>query len=80
MGPAYAPAAGDPPLVCGTPPILGMLALQDMIALIAEAGMDAVRAKSVALTEYAIELVDELLAPARLALASPRDPPRAAAT
>ena len=51
-----------------------MLAMRDMIALIDEAGIDAVRAKSVALTEYAIGLVDELLPHA--VLASPRDAAR----
>ena len=35
-------------------------------------GLDAIRAKSIALTEYAIELVDSELPDARLA--SPRDP------
>ena len=34
------------------------------------------RAKSVALTAYAVELADELLAPLGVSLASPRDPDR----
>lgn len=72
MGPSYAPAAGIRRLLSGTPPILGMLGLEDMLDLIAEAGMDAVRAKSVALTEYAVALVDRDLPEVRLA--SPRDP------
>ena len=46
-----------------------------MLDLVEEAGIDAVRAKSVALTAYAVELADELLAPlgrrARLARATP---------
>jgi len=71
MGQGYEPAAGIRSLLSGTPPIIGMLAMQDMIALIDEVGIDAVRAKSVALTEFAIELVDTLLPDARLA--SPRD-------
>jgi kynureninase len=53
-----------------------MLAMQDMLALLEEVGMPAVRAKSVALTTYAVELADELLAPLGVALASPRDPDR----
>lgn len=72
MGPSYAPAAGIRRLLSGTPPILGMLGLEDMLDLIAEAGMDAVRAKSVALTEYAVALVDRDLPEVRIA--SPRDP------
>jgi kynureninase len=74
MGPSYAPAEGVRRFLSGTPPIVGMIALQDMLALIDEAGIDAVRAKSVALTSYAVDVADELLAPAGVVLASPRDP------
>jgi kynureninase len=76
MGPAYAPAAGIRRFLSGTPPIVGMLAVQDMLELIDEAGIDAVRAKSVALTEYAVAVADELLAPAGVVLASPAEPER----
>jgi len=72
MGQGYEPADGIRRFVSGTPPIIGMLAMRDMIALIDEVGLDAVRAKSVALTEFAIALVDELLPDA--VLASPRNP------
>ena len=72
MAPGYTPAAGIPRLVSGTPPVLGMLPMQDMISLLAEAGIDAVRAKSVALTEYALTAVDALLAPYGVVVASPR--------
>ena len=74
MGQGYEPADGIRGFTSGTPPIVGMLAMRDMIALIDSVGIDAVRAKSVALTEYAVALVDELLPAARLA--SPRDPDR----
>ena len=60
MGQGYEPADGITRMLSGTPPIIGMLAMRDMIALIDEAGIDAIRAKSVALTSYAIELADEL--------------------
>jgi kynureninase len=76
MGPEYAPAAGIRRFLSGTPPVIGMLAIQDMLALIGEAGMDAVRAKSVALTSYAVDLADGVLAAAGVGLASPRDPER----
>jgi len=72
MGQGYEPAAGIGRVLSGTPPVIGMLAMQDMIALIDEAGLDAVRAKSIALTSYAVELADELLPDALLS--SPRDP------
>ena len=74
MGPDYAPVAGIRRFLSGTPPIVGMLAVQDMLALIDEVGMPAVRGKSVALTTYAVELADELLAPLGVELSSPRDP------
>ncbi len=74
MGPGYQPAAGIRGWLSGTPPIVGMQAIRDMLALIDEVGIAAVRAKSVALTTFAIELVDELLPDA--VLASPRDPER----
>ena len=74
MGPDYAPAEGIRRFLSGTPPIVGMLAMQDMLAVLDEAGMPAVRAKSLGLTEYAVQLADELLAPLGAVLASPRDP------
>jgi kynureninase len=74
MGPTYAPAAGIRRFLSGTPAIVGMLALQDMLELVDEAGMPAVRAKSVALTTYAIEVADALLADRGVVVASPRDP------
>lgn len=76
MGPTYAPAEGIRRFLSGTPPIVGMLALQDMLALVEEVGMAAVREKSVALTEHAIGLSDELLAPSGVEVASPRDASR----
>ena len=42
--------------------------------MIEEAGMPALRAKSVALTEFAITVADEWLAPLGVTLASPSDP------
>jgi len=74
MGPGYVPAAGIRRLISGTPPILGMAPIQDMVSLIERAGMPAVRAKSVALTEYVVQVADESLAPLGVTLASPRDP------
>ena len=71
MGPSYAPAAGIRRMLSGTPPVVGMLALQDMLALLSEVGMDAVRAKSVGLTEHAITVAADLLPDTTLA--SPRD-------
>ena len=74
MGQGYTAAAGIRGFLSGTPPIVAMQPMRAMIALIGEVGMDAVRAKSVALTEHAIALVDELLPEATLS--SPREPDR----
>jgi kynureninase len=76
MGPTYTPTRGIRRFHSGTPPVISMLAIEDMVDLIEEAGIDAVRAKSEALTAYALELADELLAPMGATLASPRDPAR----
>ncbi|MBM6621694.1 aminotransferase class V-fold PLP-dependent enzyme [Micrococcaceae bacterium RIT802] len=73
MTAAYEPAGNIRRFITGTPPILAMQPLKDMVELISEAGMDAVRAKSVALTEHAIRLADERLVPLGARLASPRD-------
>ena len=76
MGPTYEPAKGVRRFLSGTPPVVGMLAVADMVSVIAEAGIEAVREKSVALTEYAVEVAAELLDPLGVELASPRDPAR----
>ena len=73
MGPAYVPAAGIRRFVSGTPPVTGMLPMQDMLDLVAEVGLPAIRAKSVALTSFATALVDEVLVPLGVEVASPRD-------
>jgi kynureninase len=76
MGPGYEPAAGISSFTTGTPPILGLTAARAGIELSIEAGIDAIRAKSTRLTEYAIELADELLAPLGVTVGSPRDATR----
>jgi kynureninase len=62
--------------LAGTPPILSMAPIEVGAGMLAEAGMDRVREKGMALTGYAIELFDELLGPLGFELASPRDPAR----
>ncbi|MFC6356045.1 kynureninase [Luethyella okanaganae] len=76
MGPEYVPATGIRRFMSGTPAIVGMLAMQDTIAMIEECGIDAVRGKSIALTEFTIALADEWLAPFGATIASPRDAAR----
>ncbi|WP_440710801.1 kynureninase [Herbiconiux sp. YIM B11900] len=73
MAQGYEPAAGIRRFVSGTPPVMGMLAMQSMLDLIEEVGIDAIRTKSLALTEYAIAQYDEKLAPLGVTLSTPRD-------
>ncbi|AZS35702.1 Kynureninase [Microbacterium lemovicicum] len=74
MGSAYEPAAGIRRFISGTPPILAMLPLTGMLDLIEEASVERIRAKSVSLTNFAIDAYDALLADKDVRLASPRDP------
>ena len=76
MGPGYEPAGGIMSFTTGTPPILGLTAARAGIELSIEAGIEPIRAKSTRLTEYAIELADEILASAHVTVGSPRDAAR----
>jgi len=74
MGPLYRPAEGMRRFLSGTPPVLAMVAMQDTLDLLDAAGIEAVRAKSIALTEFAVRVADGILSPLGVRLASPRDP------
>jgi len=74
MGPEYEPALGIRRFLSGTPAVVGMLAVADMVALVDEAGLGAIRDKSMALTERVIALAEEHLADLGVQVASPRDP------
>jgi kynureninase len=72
----YQPAQGIARFLCGTPPMLALTAVESGVDLLLEAGIAAIRAKSVAQTSYLIELYDQFLAPLGFSLATPRDPAR----
>jgi kynureninase len=76
MGQGFRPAGGIAGWLTGTPGILGLAAAEEGILLSVEAGIDAIRAKGTALTEYALALHDAWLAPRGFTLRSPRDPGR----
>jgi kynureninase len=76
MGPTFERRPGIGGWLVGTPGIIGLAAAQAGIELTAEAGIDAIRAKGIALTEYAIALLDAWLAPLGCSLGSPRDSAR----
>jgi kynureninase len=72
----YQPAPGVQRFLVGTAPILSTLAMEEALTPLLAAGMEALRAKSILMTEYASYLTDELLAPLGFSLGSPRDPAR----
>ena len=73
MEPGYEPAAGIRRIISGTPPIIAMIPVRAGVELVAEAGIEAIRSKSIALTEFAIEVVDSWPAELQVTIGSPRD-------
>lgn len=73
----YEPAAGMNRFICGTPPVVSMAALEcgveTLLAAADRGGMDAIRQKSIALTDLFIRLIDERLANHRFKVITPRD-------
>jgi kynureninase len=69
----YAPAPGMARFLVGTPPMLSLLAIEGGVDILLEAGIENVRAKSIAQTEYMIALYDAWLKPFGVTLHSPRD-------
>jgi kynureninase len=73
--PEYRPAQGIARYLCGTQPILSMTALEcgldTLLAADAVGGMEALRTKSLALTDLFIRLVEERCAGHGLGLATP---------
>ncbi len=73
MAARYEPASDIRRMLSGTPSVLGIVAVQEGVRLIGEAGLDRIRAKAVELTEYSIALADRRLAPQGATVASPRN-------
>jgi kynureninase len=73
----YRPAPGINRYICGTPPVISLAVLEcgldTVLAAEPHGGMQALRAKSVALTELFIQLVEARCGGHGLTLASPRD-------
>ena len=76
MGQGFRPRPGIAGWLTGTPGMLGLAAAEEGIRVSVEAGIDAIRAKGIALTEYAIALHDAWLAPLGFSLGSPREAAR----
>jgi kynureninase len=74
MGPEYDPVAGIGRFQAGTPSVLGLAAVEAGARLLAEAGSERLREKSIALTSLAVDLHDAWLAPLGFELGTPRRP------
>ena len=72
----YEPARGIARLLCGTPPVLSLAALECGVETIARAGIERLRRKSVALTDLFVRLVEQECDGFGFALASPREAER----
>ena len=73
MGPAFAPTPGADGWQLSNPPILALAPLRASLELFAQAGMGALRARSLRLTGYLEALIRERLADT-LQIVTPRDP------
>ena len=69
----YRPAEGIVRALCGTPPIVSLAALECGVDIALEAPMPIVRAKSLALTDLFIALVEQRCAGHGLRLVTPRE-------
>jgi kynureninase len=76
MADRYVPAPGIRRMLSGTPHVLGLVAVEEGVRLVGEAGIEAIRAKGIALTELLVALADDWLASYGVEVASPRDPER----
>jgi kynureninase len=74
MAAQFTPAAGAGAWQISTPSVLGSAALYGSLQVIKEAGIDRLRAKSLALTSLLIDLVDRYLAECGYSVGSPREP------
>jgi kynureninase len=76
MEQGFVAADGVTGLLSGTPGVLGLVAVEEGVKLVAEAGIDAIREKGRSLTTFAIDLHDAWLAERGFTLVTPRDPDR----
>ncbi len=74
MGPEYHPSDDVRGMISGTPPILAMMPLVTGLDMLEAVGIGAVREKSLALTDFALELADAWLLDRGVELLSPRAP------
>ena len=73
MAPDYEPTTGIGRALCGTQPIVSLAMVECGLAVFEQTGMDAIRAKSLALTDLFIELVEARCGGHPLGLVTPRE-------
>ncbi|TXF99895.1 kynureninase [Massilia arenae] len=73
MAPAFAPVAGIGRALCGTQPIVSLALVECGLEIFEATDMTAVRAKSLALTDLFIDLVERRCASHPLGLVTPRE-------
>ncbi|WP_191562865.1 kynureninase [Janibacter melonis] len=73
MGPGYEAGTGMRSWISGTPPVLGMVGIEDTVDLVESVGLDAIRAKAAALGDFVVDAVDARLAAHGVRVVSPRD-------
>jgi kynureninase len=72
----YSPRDDVARFLTGTPPVLGLVCVEEGVRVLAKAGLPALRAKGIALTSFLVELADEWLHEYGVRVATPRDPQR----
>ncbi|MFC3458649.1 MULTISPECIES: kynureninase [Massilia] len=73
MAHGFAPADGIGRALCGTPPVVSLAMVECGLEVFEETTMDAIRAKSLQLTDLFIELVESRCAAHPLGLVTPRE-------
>ena len=73
MAPSFAPCEGIGRALCGTQPVVSLAMVECGLEIFEATSMDALRAKSLALTDLFIELVESRCAAHPLALVTPRE-------
>ncbi|WP_336920746.1 aminotransferase class V-fold PLP-dependent enzyme [Aquipuribacter sp. SD81] len=76
MAAGHVPARGVRRMLSGTPPVAGLVAVQEGVRVVGEAGLPAIREKSVALTARAAARLEHDLGARGWSVASPADPAR----
>jgi kynureninase len=70
----YRPAGGAQRYMTGSPPVLSMASLEPSLDIIIEAGMAAIRRKSIAMTQMTLEIWKDILVSRGFTVGSPSDP------